>query len=117
MSPLFQSVRRAKRWPVVIPIYDGRRCPDCGALVLADKGQELHRAWHEAQLGWQDGIVEAMHQLVTAAGLTAVERPVGGEIDGLEQLADEQHDGNRRVSWRTLITTRAMAADGNDDDE
>ena len=46
--PLFQSVRRAKRWPVVIPIYDARQCADCGAVVIEWHDQELHRAWHEA---------------------------------------------------------------------
>src|ERR1700758_5488762 len=77
LMPLFQSVRRAKRWPVVIPVYDGRRCPDCGALVLADKGQELHRAWHEAQADWQEQVREAIRATAAGAGLTVGEAPGG----------------------------------------
>jgi hypothetical protein len=110
--PLFQAVRRAKRWPVVIPIYDGRRCPDCGALVLGDKGQDLHRAHHEAQLHWQEAITEALRQTATGAGLSVGEDAGGGEIAGLDLQADEEHDRNRRVSWRTLATRTA-----DDDDE
>jgi len=108
---LFQAVRRAKRWPVVIPIYDGRRCPDCGSLVIADKGQELHRAWHEATLNWQEQVNDALAQIAAAAGLNAAQSPDGGEISGLDQLPDEQYDGNRRVSWRTLVTARAVSGD------
>lgn len=121
---LFQAVRRAKRWPVVIPIYDGRRCLDCGSLVIGDKGQELHRAWHEATLNWQEQVNEALAQIARAAGLAAAQSPEGGEIGGLDELPDEQHDARRRVSWRTLVTARAVAGDdyqtvstrGSDDD-
>jgi hypothetical protein len=113
--PLFQSVRRAKRWPIVIPIYDGRRCPDCGGTVLADKAQELHRAWHEAQREWQEGVIEAIRSTAAGAGLSVGEAPSGGEIDGLDLQADEAYDQSRRVSWRTLVTSRE--ADDDDDDE
>lgn len=111
--PLFQAVRRAKRWPVVLPLYDGRRCPDCGALALGDKGQELHRAHHEAQREWQEQVIEAIRATAAGAGLS-VREATGGEIGGLEELADEQHDQSRRVSWRTLMADRSAAED---DDE
>lgn len=112
--PLFQAVRRAKRWPACIPVYDGRRCPDCAAVVLGDKGQELHRAHHEAQREWQDQVIEAIRQTAAGAGLTVSEAG-GGEIDGLELQADEQYDQSRRVSWRTLMTSTAEYRE--DDDE
>ena len=111
--PLFQAVRRAKRWSACIPVYDGRRCPDCAAVVLSDKGQELHRAWHEAQREWQDQVIDALRATALGAGLTVGEHS-GGEIDGLELQADEQYDRSRRVSWRTLMTSTARE---DDDDE
>ena len=33
-------------WPVVVPMYKLRQCPDCFALVLGWEGQEGHEAWH-----------------------------------------------------------------------
>lgn len=38
---------KGEAWPVVVPMYKLRQCPECGALVLHWDGQELHEAWHE----------------------------------------------------------------------
>lgn len=41
-----------RAWPLVIPIYDARQCPDCCALVAGKAAQRAHEAWH-AQLADQ----------------------------------------------------------------
>jgi hypothetical protein len=104
---LFQAIRRAKRWPVVIPIYDARSCIDCGALVSGDKGQDLHRAWHETHLDWQEAVNADIRTVAVGAGLNVRDEPGGGEIAGLDLQDDEQYDQSRRVSWRTLMAERA----------
>lgn len=38
---------RGHAWPVVVPMYKLRQCPECGALVLGWDGQNIHEAWHE----------------------------------------------------------------------
>jgi hypothetical protein len=38
----FFRVLRREAWPVVVPMYRLRECPDCGALVLGKTGQRRH---------------------------------------------------------------------------
>jgi len=33
-------------WPVIIPLYDVRECPECCALVSGKPAQRLHEQWH-----------------------------------------------------------------------
>lgn len=42
------------RWPVVLPLYDVRECPDCGALVRGDKGQRLHFAAMHEEIDYEE---------------------------------------------------------------
>lgn len=113
--PIFQTVRRTKRWPVRLPLHDGRECPDCGALVIGDKGQDDHRAYHEAMRDWQDSVTEAIRQTAIGAGLTVgCGDDSAGEYHGLDVNDDELHDSKRRrVPWRTLVTN-AMQEDEDD---
>jgi hypothetical protein len=108
---LFQTVRRIKRWPVVIPIYDGRRCPDCSALVSGDIGQETHRAWHEAHLGWQEGVWENTQRLAAKLGMAVSGVESDGEIGGLDRLDDDELEQTLPAGWRTM----AIKAADNDD--
>jgi len=44
-------------WVLVIPIYDGRECPECRALVCGRKPQQQHERWHrelDRELGFPD---------------------------------------------------------------
>lgn len=42
---------RRERWPQVIPIYDGRQCPECGAVVISWSGQWQHQSFHDELSG------------------------------------------------------------------
>jgi hypothetical protein len=116
--PLFQAVRRYKKWPVRLPLHDGRECPDCAAIITGNKGQELHRAYHEAMWQFQEQTIEAIRQTATGAGLLAEHDLSGGEADGLDLYDDEEHDSRRRrVPWRIAMMTRDEDDDGGEDDD
>ena len=38
---------KGEAWPVVVPMYKLRQCPECFALVLGWDGQEGHEVWHQ----------------------------------------------------------------------
>ena len=38
---------KGEAWPVVVPMYKLRQCPECFALVLGWDGQEGHEIWHQ----------------------------------------------------------------------
>lgn len=112
--PIFQAVRRYKKWPIRVPLWDARECPDCGALTIGDNGQDEHRAYHEAIVEWQDWAEEVIKQAAAGAGLTPWE-PTGdaGEYHALDLNPDELHDAKRRrIPWARL----APSTTGDDDD-
>lgn len=37
-------LRRA--WPIIIPLYDARQCPECCALVSGKAPRRAHEQWH-----------------------------------------------------------------------
>jgi len=45
MSPLRIRVLR-RGWPIIIPLYDARECPECCALVAGKQPQRAHEEWH-----------------------------------------------------------------------
>lgn len=47
MRVILRGLRlRRGKWPVAIPLYDIRACPDCAALVWGWPGQWQHAEWH-----------------------------------------------------------------------
>ena len=43
----FHRVLFRHKWPVVVPMYQLRECPECFALVCKSAGQRGHEEWHE----------------------------------------------------------------------
>lgn len=43
----FKVVFRRDKWPVVVPMYQLRQCPECAALVRGAEGQKGHQEWHD----------------------------------------------------------------------
>lgn len=46
-----------RSWPLIIGLYDGRECPDCGSLVCGKAAKRVHQRFHrdlEDQLGADD---------------------------------------------------------------
>jgi hypothetical protein len=46
-------------WPVVIPLYDARQCPECCALVAGKAARRAHESWHNELDEAVDGPAEA----------------------------------------------------------
>jgi hypothetical protein len=69
-------------WKKVLPLYDGRECPDCGAVVLGREARRLHREYHMAEREWQESIEGLVRQIARYAGMTVVEHDGGEAGDG-----------------------------------
>jgi hypothetical protein len=74
MSLLAPARRIYHGWRKVLPLYDGRECPDCGAVVLGREGRRLHREYHMAERAWQEWATDSLMQLAVHLGM-AVEEP------------------------------------------
>lgn len=43
----FTRVRfRRGDWDIKLPLYDGRECPECRAVVCGPRARKAHEAWH-----------------------------------------------------------------------
>lgn len=90
------------KWPIVLPLYDGRRCPDCAAVVLGWQSQQQHKQ-REAQFDALDQavrqLVEAVRVLADQAGLAVRMAPVeaGGEDDDEGLEVDERLTRKARI--------------------
>jgi hypothetical protein len=97
VSLLVPSRRVFRGWRKVLPLYDGRECPDCGAVTIGREGRELHRAYH-ARLGhWQDVTVDVLRALADRAGVKYVEddapeRPGDGEYSRVSMRENDNYD-------------------------
>lgn len=100
-------VRRWGDWKTVLPLYDGRECPDCRAVVVGRDARRDHKTWHLERTEFDSRVLVALRKLVVAAGLNLVE---------LDQ--DELPEG--RYSYNDELTAKArtaMAGRGYDDEE
>jgi hypothetical protein len=88
----FIKADRWRDWPLVIPIYDGRMCPECGALCVGKKSRRAHLGWHIQRTDFDSKILDAVRQLAVAAGLNVVEPHRDDAPDGLYDYDDEGLD-------------------------
>lgn len=69
---IFQAVRNHyPRWRTVLPLQDGRECPECFAVVVGGGARIAHRRYHAEQRKWQEMMVQAAADIAAKAGLTA----------------------------------------------
>ena len=79
---LLVPARRAYRgWRKVLPLYDGRECPDCGAVIIGREGRELHRSYHLWLANWQDTTTAALRTISRHVGLAVEEYNQAGADD------------------------------------
>lgn len=76
------------KWPIVMPLYDGRQCPMCSAVVLGWRAQQLHEGEHNARAEWEEWAVATIYALAEKAGLELGPHPSGEEFGdmGTERL-------------------------------
>lgn len=70
----FQAVRHYPKWRTVLPLQDGRECPECFAVVIGGNARIAHRNWHEEQRNWQYSMVDSAREIATKAGLSTAEQ-------------------------------------------
>jgi len=88
----FVRVDRWLDWKMVMPVYDGRQCPECGACVVGRKGQKAHLEWHTRRTEWDSHLREAIRRALVELGLNPVELPPDEAPDGLYDVAEEEDD-------------------------
>jgi hypothetical protein len=91
MGLLVPTRRVYHGWRKVLPLYDGRECPDCGAVILGREGRRLHREHHLRLEAWQDQVVAALRAVSRYAGMTVLEHDDGEPNSG---------EGYNRVNLR-----------------
>jgi hypothetical protein len=107
----FVRLDRWREWPLVVPIYDGRQCPECGALCVGVRARKVHQGWHTKRTEWDSALREAVRKLVVRAGLNVVELANGAAPDGIYDEDDDDYDE------RLTRKARAVVGGGGLDDE
>lgn len=105
-------VERWQQWKTVMPLYDGRECPDCGAVCIGKGARRTHREWHIDRTEFDSRAVDALRRLIREAGLNPVESAElsRGELpEGYNQLGD--------LDERLTAKARAVAELDDYDDE
>lgn len=93
---VFQSIRNHyPKWRTVLPLQDGRECPECLSVVVGGTARIHHRDYHTQQREWQEQMVKAMEDIARKAGLTTarqVPRPGLVTMNVHPDLPDDQED-------------------------
>ena len=114
---LFHAARRVSRWPVVLPLYDGRACPECAAVVIGGAAAVIaHRDWHEGWRQTQDETVEAMRQVAIHAGMSVGEGSERQDLE-LDQLGLSDKSEYIALAGRRNRRARLSELDGDNEDE
>jgi hypothetical protein len=98
--------RKRPKWAVVLPLYDGRECPYCFAIVCGTAAKFAHDRWHHEQGDIQRMLTEALEKLAGHAQLTVRKR----DPDGGPELGEGLDDDDR-------LTVKARTVLGNYDSE
>ncbi len=84
------------RWPLVLPGYDGRMCPECGNTIVGKTGRDIHRAWHMARTEYETEVRAVLASIAESDGLRvkdALPEPPDGVYDIGGYIADRYTPG------------------------
>jgi hypothetical protein len=90
---------RWQEWHLSVPIYDGRNCPECGALCVGKEARKAHQAWHMRRTEFDTYMLDAMRIVCDRLGLK-VGKPDGEDSpDGLyeDEGLDERLTRKARI--------------------
>lgn len=82
MGLLTPTRRVYHRWRMVLQLYDGRSCPDCGAIVCGREDRRVHRERHMQERAWQEWAADSIIRIARAAGLPVIDNTEAGELEG-----------------------------------
>ena len=85
-------VRRWQRWRVALPLYDGRACPDCGAVCVGRGDRQVHRDWHIQRTQHDTAISDAIAVVATRLGLTVGYEHLGELPEGRYDPEEDDDD-------------------------
>jgi hypothetical protein len=109
----FVRVDRWLDWKVVMPVYDGRQCPECAAAVVGRKGQKAHQEWHTRRTEFDSTLLAAVRKMALKMGLNPVEMRPGDTPDGLYDVDEDQDE---RLTRKARQVAELDDYDEEDDD-
>jgi Ubiquitin-Binding Zinc Finger len=94
MSRLFAPPQRWRDWKTVLPLYDGRQCPDCAATVIGRHARQEHRDWHVARTEYDSELAQALAVIGRHAGVKVAFADPRDAPDGRwdDEYEDEETD-------------------------
>jgi hypothetical protein len=107
----FIRADRWREWYLSIPVYDGRNCPECGALCVGKGPRKDHQAWHTARTEFDSQLLDAVRVYADELGLNVVEPRSDEAPDGLYE--DEGVDARLTRKARAVV---GGGYEGDDDD-
>jgi len=79
-------------WPIIIPLYDVRECPECCNLVSGRVAQRLHEEWHREL----DRALGEVEELPEPGGYCIPDSKGNLPIEVIGGIEDDEYDGQRR---------------------
>jgi len=96
---MFAPVRRWRDWAVVLPLYDGRQCPDCAAVTIGKDARRQHRDWHAARTEYDSQLSDAIASIARRAGIKVAFTDPADAPDGLwSDNEDDEDDDEEEVA-------------------
>jgi hypothetical protein len=89
---LLRAPLRWRSWRKVMPLYDGRECPDCGAACIGRQGRQLHRDWHIRRTQWDTQVIDALAEVARRGGLRVGFEAIGEAPEGRYDPEDDDDD-------------------------
>ena len=110
-------VRRPQtRWKVIIPIYDGRECPDCGAICCGDAAVSRHERWHVDTINWEDRVTEWQRKLTSSLAALFRKSGLGVTFEGPDEDDEDDDDDDDRLAAKAGRVARNPEYDDDKDE-
>ena len=90
---------RFSKWPVALALYDGRTCPECGAVVCTWQARKTHEEWHDELNNWCAEVDKAVRRIAKHVGLPVARDP----DEELETLRPNREEAPERPPLNGIV--------------